>query len=273
MKQNLHTHSIYCDGNDTPEQMVQTAIEKKFDILGFSGHGHVEYDDYAMSLEDTVKYIDEVNVLKEKYKDQIRIWLGTEADVLYRIPDKTPYDYMIGSVHCVEKDGEVFAVDYSKEVFEKYLKEWYDNDFVQLAKEYCSYYHTLKQWPEIDIIGHIDLITKYNEDESYIRFDDPAYVRVMTDAIDDIGTSRFFEVNTGAIARGTRRTPYPWFNLLCYMKEKGIRIMLNSDCHNRENLDCYYKESLELIRKAGYRSMVILTETGFQDLDIEQFAY
>ena len=55
MKQNLHTHSIYCDGNDTLEEMVQTAIRKHFDILGFSGHGHVEYDDYAMSLEDTVK--------------------------------------------------------------------------------------------------------------------------------------------------------------------------------------------------------------------------
>ena len=42
MKQNLHTHTVYCDGNDTPEEMVLTAIEKHFDILGFSGHGHVE---------------------------------------------------------------------------------------------------------------------------------------------------------------------------------------------------------------------------------------
>ena len=89
MKQNLHTHPVYCDGNDTPEEMVQTAIAKKFDILGFSGHGHVDYDDYAMSLEDTEKYIREVNALKEKYRDQIQIHLGTEVDVLYRIPDNT----------------------------------------------------------------------------------------------------------------------------------------------------------------------------------------
>ena len=273
MKQNLHTHSIYCDGNDTLEEMVQTAIRKHFDILGFSGHGYVEYDDYAMSLEDTVKYIEEVNALKTKYKDQIKIYLGTETDVLYRIEDKSPYDYMIGSVHCIEKDGEVFAVDYSKEVFEQYLENWYHNDFVQLAKDYCAYYHTLKQWPEIDIIGHVDLITKYNEDESYIRFDDPAYVKVMTDAIDDLGNERIFEVNTGAIARGTRRTPYPYYNLLCYLKERGARIMLNSDCHNRENLDCYYKESLEMIRKAGFTSMAVLTEHGFEDMDIDLFEY
>ena len=271
MKQNLHTHTVYCDGNDTPEEMVQTAIAKKFDILGFSGHGHVDYDDYAMSLEDTEKYIREVNALKEKYRDQIHIYLGTEVDVLYRIPDKTPYDYMIGSVHCIEKDNTVFPVDYSKEVFEKYLQEWYNNDFIQLAEDYCAYYHTLKTWEEIDIIGHIDLITKYNEDESYIRFEDPSYVKIMTDAVDDLGNDRIFEVNTGAIARGTRRTPYPWFNLLCYMKEKGARIMLNSDCHSRDYLDCCYRESLEMIRKAGFTSMAVLTDNGFADMDIDQF--
>ena len=271
MKQNLHTHTVYCDGNDTPEEMVLTAIEKHFDILGFSGHGHVEYDDYAMSITGTKDYIRDINVLREKYRDQIKIYLGTEVDVLFRISDKTPYDYMIGSVHCVEKDGAVFPVDYSKEVFEKYLQEWYGNDFVRLAKDYCSNYHTLKSWPEIDIIGHLDLITKYNEDESYIRFDDPAYVRVMTDAIDDLGTERIFEVNTGAIARGTRRTPYPAFNLLCYLKEKGARIMLNSDCHNRNDLDCYYPQALAMIRKAGFRSLSVLTDSGFTETDIDLF--
>ena len=36
MKQNLHTHSIFCDGKDTIEEMTLEAISKGFDILGFS---------------------------------------------------------------------------------------------------------------------------------------------------------------------------------------------------------------------------------------------
>ena len=34
-KQNLHTHSLYCDGKDTIDQMAQTAIQKGFTVLGF----------------------------------------------------------------------------------------------------------------------------------------------------------------------------------------------------------------------------------------------
>ena len=36
--QNLHTHSTYCDGADTPEEMIETALEKGFTSIGFSGH-------------------------------------------------------------------------------------------------------------------------------------------------------------------------------------------------------------------------------------------
>ncbi len=39
MKQNLHTHCRFCDGKDTIEDLVRTAIDKGFDSLGFSSHG------------------------------------------------------------------------------------------------------------------------------------------------------------------------------------------------------------------------------------------
>lgn len=272
MKQNLHTHSIYCDGNDTLEDMIQSAIEKHFDILGFSGHGYIDYDDYAMTLEGTKQYIQEVNALKKKYAGKLQIFLGIEVDSLCRIPGKSPYDYMIGSVHCIKKDNEVFAVDDTREIFNRYLNEWYKGDFLSLARDYYASYHDLKTWEEIDIIGHLDLLTKYNEDETYIRFDDPAYVRIATDAIDDLGTDKIYEVNTGAIARGYRKTPYPAYNLLCYLKEKNARIMLSSDCHNKADLDCCFTESLELIKKAGIKTLWILTSQGFEERDIELFA-
>ena len=60
IKQNLHTHTIYCDGKDTVEEMVKEAIQKGFSILGFSGHGRCLVDDYSMNVENTNKYEQDV---------------------------------------------------------------------------------------------------------------------------------------------------------------------------------------------------------------------
>jgi histidinol-phosphatase (PHP family) len=35
---NLHTHSLYCDGAATIEEMIVSAIENGFDSLGISSH-------------------------------------------------------------------------------------------------------------------------------------------------------------------------------------------------------------------------------------------
>mgnify|MGYP006877015521 FL=1 len=36
-------------------------------------------------------------------------------------------------------------------------------------------------------------------------------------------------------------------------------------------LDCYYKESLELIQDCGFTSMMVLTDQGFIEKDIQEF--
>jgi len=40
MLSNYHTHSTFCDGKNTPEEIVLAAIDKGFDVIGLSGHGH-----------------------------------------------------------------------------------------------------------------------------------------------------------------------------------------------------------------------------------------
>lgn len=270
MRQNLHTHSTWCDGSDPCEKMVLKAIEKRFDILGFSGHGPVA-DPYAMSIEGTRAYIDEVLGLKEKYKDVISIHLGIEEDSTNRMWVKQPFEFVIGSVHTMHKDGVTLPIDYNRGVLEMMWESWYGSDFRALAKDYYASVIEMKDWEEVDIIGHLDLITKYNEDESFIRFDDPVYVKYACDAVDAFAGKKILEVNTGAIARGNRKTPYPYKNLLAYMHEKNVQIVLNSDCHNCEYLDCAFEETLQLIRSCGYTSLMKFTGRGFEETDIGLF--
>ena len=36
-------------------------------------------------------------------------------------------------------------------------------------------------------------------------------------------------------------------------------------------LDCYYDEALQLIQECGFTSMMLLTENGFVEKDIQEF--
>lgn len=264
IKQNLHTHSIYCDGKDSIEEMIQEAISRNFTILGFSGHGHLDMDSASMSVENTKSYIQDVIHMKEKYKDKISIHLGIEQDMLGRMESKSCFEYVIGSKHFIGNT----PIDYSIEVFEQ-LFESYQKEYVRLCKDYYEELAKMSKWQEVDIIGHIDLITKYNEDESFWKFDDSKYVSFVCDCIDQLlTTNKIFEVNTGAIARGYRTTSYPYINILKYLYEHQARICLNSDCHDKTKLDCAFVETLDTIRSCGFKEMTILTNQGFKSVDI-----
>ena len=271
MRVNMHTHSVFCDGKDTPEETVNEAIRRGFEILGFSSHGHSPYDECSMSPEATLDYIREINRLKEAYKDQITIYLGIEEDKTCRIPSKDPYDFVIGSVHFVEKDGKFMSVDYSEEMMEQILKEFYHGSFLCYARAYYSEVTELAEAEEVDIIGHLDLLMKYNDKEKWIRFDDTEYLETARACIDAIGDRKIYEVNTGAMARGYRTMPYPHRTLLAYMKEKNLRLMLNSDCHDKTKLTCGYELSLRLLKETGFTELWILKNGRFQPADINLF--
>ena len=67
VKANFHTHTIFCDGADTPEEMVIKAIELGFTQLGFSGHMDA---DIHMDLP---AYKREIARLQKKYQDHCPI--------------------------------------------------------------------------------------------------------------------------------------------------------------------------------------------------------
>ena len=195
-KQNLHTHSLYCDGKDTIEEMVQEAISRNFDVLGFSGHGYCSIDTYSMPFEEMEKYIQDVQQAKEKYKDQISIYLGIEQDVLGKRFEKNDrVESSSGSVHFVNVADQYLAVDMDKNTTEKIVE--FCGDFLTYAKVYYEEVKKIAAMDEVDIVGHVDLLTKFNEDESFIRFDNLDYLALAKECIDElIKANKIFEVNT-----------------------------------------------------------------------------
>ena len=94
-------HTTYCDGLNTAEEMILSAIDKGLSVVGLSGHSFTPHDQsYCMSREGTQRYIEELRGLKQKYAGSITLLLGTELD-RYADIDLSPYDYYIGSVHYI----------------------------------------------------------------------------------------------------------------------------------------------------------------------------
>ena len=104
IKADYHIHTKFCDGKNTPEEMVLSALQKGFQTLGFSAHGYT-VSDSSYCLKDVEGYIKEINRLKGKYKNDIEIYLGIEEEIFHPV-QRENYDYIISSSHYTFKNGK-----------------------------------------------------------------------------------------------------------------------------------------------------------------------
>ena len=266
MLSNFHTHSTFCDGNDMLEDIVISAIESGFSALGFSGHAYTHFD-LSYCMKDTDAYISEVGRLKEKYRNDIDIFLGLEEDS-YSPVLREKLDYIIGSSHYLSINGKYMAIDSGLEGFESAYRE-YGGNIVKMAEDYygafCEY--ILRRKP--DIVGHFDLITKYDELRGFEFLSNKEYKKIAAKYAEEAAKSGcVFEINTGAISRGVRTSPYPSVDLLHAFKKADVPIILSSDSHSKDTLSCGFNEAKALLREVGYRQAVTLTRDGFKKYDI-----
>lgn len=260
MLSNFHTHTTFCDGNHTAEEMVLSAISKGFDSFGFSGHGYTDFD-LSYCMRETDEYIKTVKFLKEKYKDKIQVYLGVEEDAYCPVKNRGDFDYIIGSCHYIKKDFKYYAVDHSKENFEEILK-LFNGDLTALAESYYSNFVDYINLRKPDIIGHFDLITKYKE---VLNLDfNMEYKEIAAKYIKEaIKSDCIFEVNTGAISRGVRTTPYPDTELLHILKKENGKVILSADTHHKDTIDCCFNETRHMLKDIGFQYVYFIYNNEF----------
>lgn len=268
-KQNLHMHSTYCDGIDAPESTIKRAIELGFDAIGFSGHSYMYYSQqYSMSKEGTEQYKKEVRELQKKYEGKIDVYLGLEFD-MYSEVDLSGYDYLIGGTHYLYVNGEHVGFDRSAEVVKGVIDKHFGGDGLKFAK---AYYETLARLPEygkFDIVAHFDLITKNCEKANLFDTDCKKYKDYALTVLHALCEKiKIFEVNTGAIARGYRTTPYPMPFILKELKNIGGQVTISSDCHDNRFIDCHFKQTEEYIKSCGFDKVTVLHKGEFKEIKI-----
>ena len=117
-----------------------------------------------------------------------------------------------------------------------------------------------------DVLGHFDLPVKFG----LVDEEDLTYRCMAAEALlACLEVTPIVELNTGAMARGLRGSPYPHRFLLREILQHGGRMILSSDAHRRENLGFRFDDGLVLLRETGFRSVAVLHRGSFEDVGIE----
>ncbi|MEE1321358.1 MAG: histidinol-phosphatase [Acutalibacteraceae bacterium] len=271
-KSNCHTHTLYCDGKNTAREMIESAIKKRFNSLGFSCHSPMIYNsDWAIKKEDLSKYIDELNALKAEYKDRIEIYCGVEVDSDFCDISLDNFDYTIGSVHQFIKNGKVYEIDYTAERLKSAADDLYDGDIYRMCASYFDMVSEFICNNDLDVVGHIDLVTKFNESVPMIDESNKFYQSSAINAINRILECKpdiIFEVNTGAMYRNGNKKPYPAPFIMKHLFNKGAKITITSDSHCCESLDFAFEEVYDYCKSFGFRYAYFLKNGKFEKFDI-----
>lgn len=267
IKSNCHTHTTFCDGKNTAEEMTLAAIEKGFTSLGFSGHSPMYYnEDWTMTKENLTEYISDIKRVKKKYASKIDILCGIELDADFsKDINLNEFDYTIASVHQLHGKGKIYSVDLSPDELTESVNYLFDGDWYKMSEHYFNSLAEFAVSDDFDVVGHFDLITKFNgqtplfdENNEYYK----AYALKAIDRILDCKPDILFEVNTGAMYRKGNPKPYPAEFMMKHINKRGGQITITSDSHCCESLDFAFDKMVDYCKNCGFTEAYYLTSQG-----------
>lgn len=252
-----HVHSYYSDDCEyLMEDIVKDAIKKGIQELCFCDHV-----DYGVKMDaeceervegcvynvDYPRYFQEIDALKEKYKDQITLKRGMEFGVQTHTIKQFKmlynfwfYDFIILSCHQIN-DLEFWNQDFQRGKSQaEYNKAYYQN-ILSVVREFKDY----------SVLGHLDLIRRYDENGHYpFEFVKDIVEEILKQIILD---GKGIEINTSSFYYGLDDLTPARDILSLYLKLGGEIITIGSDAHNSEQLGAYIEGVKEILKQIGFK--------------------
>lgn len=249
---NYHTHTVYCDGRNTPMEMAESAFDKGLRYLGFSGHVYMDQDSSWTMAPGATDYRRAVAEVREAFQGRMAVFCGVEQD-LYGEGDGSGFDYAIGSVHLLQKDGVFCSIDNTAAILRQGVQDLFDGDPYAMAEHYFGAVSTIPERTAAKIVGHFDLPTKFLERDALFDPQHPRYLEAAFGAIDHlVRAGMIFEINTGAMPRVYLSTPYPAKTLLEYIRKQGGRVTVSSDSHSADTVNFGLDGAARLAADCGF---------------------
>jgi histidinol-phosphatase (PHP family) len=268
-RHNFHTHTHYCDGSSAPEAYILQSLDAGMQSIGFSGHAPVPFkNSFAISNhEELGKYCNEIKTLSDKYREQINVYLGLEADFIPGITsafsdfsEQYLLDYLIGAVHLVlDNNRELWFIDGpDRKYWLKGLKEGFGGDIRKAVKAYYRQLNEMVETQKFDIIAHLDKVKMHNRHE-FFREDEAWYRNLLLETLETIRQQGcIVEINTRGLYKNRSDDYFPGSMVINEMHRMNIPITISTDAHRPQEMALLVNDAAELLKKSGYREAYCL---------------
>lgn len=248
IKYNYHTHTYRCKHSQAKdEEMVLAAIQMGMKEIGFSDHMPwplVEHEcqRVRMDVTEMEEYIQSIQALKEKYKDQITIYLGFEAEYYENRKDWLPYvkehypvDYFIFGNHF-----------HDYEEWDNYMGTFSDQ------KNLCKYYYddsekALRSGMYL-YFAHPDLYLR----EAELNEEQMATARKLCLLCKELDIPMEYNL-LGRKIREKKPDYYPRDEFWKIAAEVGVKVIIGGDFHEVDQIlnEEYYDETYRFLTSLG----------------------
>lgn len=263
LKFNYHSHSHFCDGKNTLEEMAVSAIERGMKYFGFSAHSPYPYENsFSLKPEDVDNYLTETRRLKQAYSSKIKLFTSMEFDYIPGISEgfeqksqEYGLDYIISSVHMVKGNGLWFIDGSKQETYDNGLEECFDGD---IKKGVTAFYHQTNNMiieEKPDIIGHFDKVKMHNKDRYFLE-DETWYRDLIMETLDVMKQNNVIcEINTRGVYKGRSKDYFPQKNWIREMAKLNIPVTISTDAHNKDEVDKLFSQAWDDIKACGYKEI------------------
>ncbi|MGL5961265.1 MAG: histidinol-phosphatase HisJ family protein [Cetobacterium sp.] len=259
-----HIHSSFSgDCVEELDRICKKAIDLGIEEIAITDHMDLDIEESSNSIDFLLnldEYVPTILELKDFYKKDIDIKLGIEfgiqkhlGSVADEIIKKYPFDFIISSVHSVDK----LLLDQKEFWKNKTKKEAYERYFLEILE-------SIEKFDSFSVEGHLDFLTRYDKFDK----DNFIYYIEYKDIIDEIlkktiSKNKGIEINTSGIRYNENRF-YPCDDIVKrYFELGGEIITIGSDSHKANDLGKDFKKVYDFLESIGVKYI-----SSFEKLDV-----
>lgn len=251
-KANYHSHTYYCGHSENePEKLTKLAIQRNFKVFGFSEHLPIPKTRWMPTDDEIKELINKVSNIREKYKEEINIYMGLECEwhpIIYdrirSFHNKDDIQYLIFGNHFLDMTDDTL----------EYINTCLDNDLL-LKKQY-EYAKNALSSGLFSCFAHPDIfLTRYR------KWDDKTIQLTKQFAELSIKYDVPLEVNINGYKVKKSRNDEFYYPCKYFWEEiakTNCKVIIGVDTHTYDLMsEKYYDEINNFIDECGLRKNII----------------
>lgn len=251
------------DGFEPIEVMCERAIEMGISEIAITDHlDLVTHSVYTVDFDAAATHED-ITRAQQQFAGRLTVRRGVEIGQpqanpkeYHRYMEQYSHDFIIGSIHNLKNDADVYYFNYRELDCEKVYDE-YVQQMLELARDY-----------DFDVMGHLTYPLRYmyrdgkTVDLSRWEGEFRQLFRML------IQSGRGIEVNTSGLRQEIGQTLPPLELVKLYRQCGGEIITIGSDAHKKEDLGYGIQQGRQLLKEAGFTHITVFEQRKPQFLPL-----